>query len=53
MPVLSNNDGSDSDTVDNLATAEQPDSKEVLFQETVENKKGMLRMSCLLIQKTR
>ena len=39
MPVLTDNDDSDSDTVDNLATAEQPESEEVLSQETLEKKK--------------
>ena len=29
-PVLSDNDDRDSDTVDDLATAEQPESEEVL-----------------------
>ena len=40
MPVLTDNDDSDSDTVDNLATAEQLETEEVLSQETVEKKKG-------------
>ena len=38
MCSLTDNDDSESDTVDNLATAEQPES-EVLSQETVEKKK--------------
>ena len=38
-PVLTDNDDSDSDTVDNLATAEQPESEEVLSQDTIEKKK--------------
>ena len=39
MPVLTDNDNSGSDTVDSLATAEQPESEDVLSQETVEKKK--------------
>ena len=39
MPVLNNNDDSDSDTVDDLETAEQPESGYVLLQETVKKKK--------------
>ena len=39
MPVLTDNDDSDIDTVDNLETAEQPESEDVLSQESVEKKK--------------
>ena len=39
MSVLSDNDNSDSRTVDNLASAEQPESEEVLSQQTVDKKK--------------
>ena len=38
-PVLTDNDYSDSDTVENLVTSEQPESEHVLFQETVEKEK--------------
>ena len=53
MPVITDNDESESDTVDTLATAEQPESQDVLSQETAEKKKGMLRLPCLLTQKMR
>ena len=36
MPVLSYNNDSDSDTVANVATVAQPESEDVLSQETVE-----------------
>ena len=39
MTVLSDNDDSDSETVDNLATADQPDSEDAIAQETVEMNK--------------
>ena len=39
MPIVTDNDDSDSETVDNLATAGQPEFEEVLSKETVENKK--------------
>ena len=39
MPVLSDNNNSDSDTDDNLATSEQPEPDEVLYQETAGKKK--------------
>ena len=42
MPVVTDNDDSDSDTVDNLATAEQPESEDVLSQENVEKKKNLV-----------
>ena len=38
MHVLSYNNDSDSDTVDNVATVAQPVSEDVLSQETVEKK---------------
>ena len=38
MPIVTNNDDSDSDTADTLATAKQPESEDVLSQETVEKK---------------
>ena len=46
MLVFTNKDNSDSDTVDNLAPAKQPES-EMLLQKTVE----MKRMSYLLIKR--
>ena len=51
MPILSDNDDSDSDSVDNLANAEQPDSEEVLTQKLLESKRRVLRLSHLLVQK--
>ena len=39
MPVLIDNDESESDTVDYLATAEQLESEDELSQETIEKKK--------------
>ena len=51
-PVVTDNDDNDSDTVVNLATAEQPESEDVLSQETVEKNRGVLRVLYLLIQKT-
>ena len=51
-PVLTDNDDSGSDTVNNLATTEQTESEEVLSKETVEKTRSMPRKSCLLKQKT-
>ena len=38
-PVVTDNDDSDSDTRDNLTAANQPDSEDVLSQETEKEKR--------------
>ena len=52
MPVLIDNDDSERDTVDYLATAEQLESEDELSQETIEKKKRHAK-KVMLIQKQR